>query len=80
MLLRDGVSVGIVRSTAFGHTLGRSVVTGYVEKPPDLPKITPKWLREGSWSVRSLLRPPLTASLHLKAPFDPDGKRMRGEY
>ena len=45
-----------------------------------MPKITPKWLREGSWAVQSKLKEPMAASLHLKPPFDPDGKRMKGEY
>ena len=105
-LLRNGECIGFVRSSAYGHTLGRSIVTGksalsinhinthlpltsslptpqtpgYVDCPEGVPKITPKWLREGSWAVQSKLKEPMTASLHLKPPFDPDGKRMKGEY
>lgn len=79
-LMRDGECVGIVRSTAFGHTLGRTIAIGYVDCPPDLPKITPKWLRAGSWAVGSKQQPPLPATLHLKPPFDPDSKRINGEY
>ena len=79
-LLRDGACVGLVRSTAYGHTLGRTIVTGYVDCPEGLAKITPAWLREGSWAVRSKRQEPLPATLHLKPPFDPDGKRIRGEY
>jgi len=77
---RDGVPLGIVRSTAYGHTIGRTIVTGYVDCPEGLDKITLQWLREGSWSVRSKRKEPLAAMLHLKAPFDPDGKRIKGEY
>ena len=80
LISRDGVPCGIVRSTAYGHTLGRSIVTGYVDCPDGLPKITPKWLREGAWSVGSKREATLPASLHLKPPFDPDGKRIKGEY
>ena len=79
-LLRDGKCVGLVRSTAFGHSLGRTIVTGYVDCPPELPKLTPAWLREGAWAVSSKRQAPLPATLHLKAPFDPDGKRIRGVY
>lgn len=79
-LMRDGQTLGIVRSTAYGHTLGRSIVTGYVDCPEGVPKITPKWLREGVWHVCSKLQEPMPATLHLKAPFDPDGKRMKGDY
>lgn len=78
--MRDGQTLGIVRSTAYGHTLGRSIVTGYVDCPEGVPKITPKWLREGVWHVCSKLQEPMPATLHLKAPFDPDGKRMKGDY
>ena len=69
-----------MRSTAYGHTLGRTVVTGYVQCPPDVPKITPNWLRAGSWAVSSKLEAPRPATLHLKPPFDPEGKRIQGEY
>ena len=55
LISRDGVPCGIVRSTAYGHTLGRSIVTGYVDCPDGLPKITPKWLREGSWAVEEVV-------------------------
>ena len=80
-LIRNGECLGIVRSTAYGHTLGQTIVTGYIDCPDGLPKITPKWLREGSWAVRSKLQEPLPATLHLKAPFDPEGKRYsKGEY
>ena len=50
-LLRNGECLGIVRSAAYGHTLGRTIVTGYVECPPGVEKVTPKWLRAGSWAV-----------------------------
>ena len=79
-LLRDGVSVGIVRSTAYGHTLGRTIVTGYAECPVEFPKLTLQWLRDGRWAVGSQLNAPLPATLHLKPPFDPDGLRIQGRY
>ena len=46
----------------------------------DMPKITLKWLREGSWAVGSKLRDPFPATLHLKPPFDPEGNRIKGVY
>lgn len=52
----------------------------YVDCPEGLPKITPKWLKEGSWHVRSKLHEPMPATLHMKPPFDPSGKRINGEY
>merc|ERR1719326_1791922 len=42
---RDGVCVGYVRSTAFGHTIGKSIAYGYCACPPTEKKITNKWLQ-----------------------------------
>lgn len=80
LIERNGEPLGIVRSTAYGHSLGRQILTGYVHCPKGLEKITPAWLREGSWSVRSKRRSPLPATLHLEAPFDPQNKRVKGDY
>ena len=76
-LWRDGACVGYVRSTAFGHTLGRSIAYGYADCPEGAPKITNKWLREGDWCVgdRGTM---LAADLHLKAPFDPENNKVKG--
>ena len=41
--------------------------TGYVDCPEGVPKITPKWLREGSWAVQSKLKEPMTASLSISS-------------
>ena len=45
------------------------------QAPTAVPKITNKWLKGGKWQVgnRGELLP---ATLHLKAPFDPDGSRI----
>ena len=74
---RDGACVGYVRSTAFGHTLGRSIAYGYVDCPDGMPMITNKWLCEGGWCVgdRGAM---LAAELQLKAPFDPENRKVRG--
>ncbi len=40
---------------------------------------TADWIRSGSYELESLgRRYPATA--HLRAPFDPEGRRIRGEY
>lgn len=84
---RDGACVGYACSTAFGHTVGKTVVYGYVEKTNEnedgatrrRSKVTNKWLRAGMWKIgnRGEL---LAARIHLKAPFDPTNSRVRGEY
>ncbi len=78
---RDGVCVGIVRSTAFGHSIGRTIAYGYVscESDASVAKITNKWLSAGTYEIGNKGER-LSAALHLKAPFDPENKRIRGEY
>ena len=76
---RDGKCVGYVRSTAFGHTIGASIAYGYVDCPAGLPKITNQWLREGEWGVGDKGER-IAAELCLKAPFDPENRRVRGDY
>eukprot|EP00656_Telonema_subtile_P023001 TRINITY_DN2430_c0_g1_i14.p1 TRINITY_DN2430_c0_g1~~TRINITY_DN2430_c0_g1_i14.p1 ORF type:complete len:771 (-),score=170.25 TRINITY_DN2430_c0_g1_i14:295-2607(-) len=78
---RDDVCVGFVRSTAYGHTIGRSVAYGYASLAPDsdTPKITNQWLESGTWHIGSLGQK-LPAKLHLKAPFDPTNQRVKGVY
>ena len=78
-LWRDGECVGLVRTAAYGHTLRRNIAIGYVDAPDDLAKITNKWLSAGEWAVRDR-GTAHAATLHLKAPFDPENKRVRGEY
>ena len=75
---RDGCIVGYVRSTAFGHTLGKTITYGYVDKPPES-KLTNKWLKAGDWEIGDCGER-LAAELHLKAPFDPMNLRVKGEY
>ena len=78
---RDGACVGVVRSAAYGHTLRRNIAIGYCELPADatVAKITNKWLEQGTWAVRD--RGTIhSATLHVKAPFDPGNLRVKGEY
>ena len=78
--------IGFVKSTAFGHTLGKTIAYGYVDvskvggDAADAPeKITVKWLKAGEWSVGDK-GARHAATFHSKAPFDPTNARVRGEY
>lgn len=73
---RDGECVGYVRSTAYGHTIGKSIAYGYIGSPASEKKITNKWLEAGSWQIgdKGALH---TATLSLKAPFDPTNVRVK---
>jgi sarcosine dehydrogenase len=65
---RGGECVGFVRSTAFGHTLKKTIVYGYVGCPADMKKVTNKWLKGAEWSVGAQCKGRHAAQLHLKAP------------
>jgi len=76
---RNGKCFGVVRSTAYGHTIGKIVAYGYVRRAAEDGKITNKWLEAGNWEIgdRNSRRP---ATLHLGAPFDPKNLRVKGIY
>lgn len=67
---RNGTCLGLVRSTAYGYTIGANIAYGYVHAPPDVPKITKKWLEAGEWEIGDKMRR-IPAVLHLRAPYDP---------
>ena len=47
---RDGKCVGLIKSTAFGHTIGKTIAYGYVDaEKAGTNKITNKWLEKGDW-------------------------------
>jgi glycine cleavage system aminomethyltransferase T len=75
LLLRDDEPVGFASSAAFGHTVGRTVLLGYVERR-DGGKADRAWLSQGRYQVA------IGGELHemsvsLKPPYDPAGTRIR---
>ena len=75
LLLRDEEPVGFASSAAFGHTLGRTVLLGYVERR-DGGKADREWLGQGHYQV-AIGGVPYEASLSLRPPYDPAGVRIR---
>mmetsp|Transcript_2604 Transcript_2604/g.6064 ORF Transcript_2604/g.6064 Transcript_2604/m.6064 type:complete len:923 (+) Transcript_2604:116-2884(+) len=76
---RNGECVGLIRSTAYGHTLGRSIAYGYVRRDVADGKVTKKWLDEGSWQIgdKGAMH---DATMSHSAPFDPKNLRVKGQY
>ncbi|GBG33307.1 Sarcosine dehydrogenase, mitochondrial [Hondaea fermentalgiana] len=76
---RDGVCMGLVRSTAYGHSVGRSIAYGYVARDAEDGKVTNKWLEAGKWEIgdKGAKHP---ATFHKSAPFDPTNLRVKGKY
>ena len=67
---RNGECLGLVRSTAYGYTIGANIAYGYIHAPDGVAKITKKWLEAGEWEIGDKgTRTP--AVLHLRAPYDP---------
>jgi len=68
-IFRNDACVGFVRSSAFGHTLGKSVVTGYVTNNGERVKVD--WLNSGEWKIGNH-----DAKLHLKPAYDPTNEKI----
>jgi glycine cleavage system aminomethyltransferase T len=76
LVLRDGVAVGQVTSGAWGEAVRGCVGLAYV-RHPDGEVLTRDMARAGSYEVNvgGRLYP---ARVHLRPPYDPDGKRVTG--
>jgi sarcosine dehydrogenase len=88
-LYRDGRFAGFLRSAGFGFTVGASVGYGWIHAPDATEAagfadgedmVTLDFLRSGAWEVETFEHGRRPARFHTKAPLDPSGKRIRGEY
>jgi len=75
LLLRDDEPAGFASSAAFGHTLGRTVLLGYVERR-DGGVADRAWISQGTYHV-AIGGERYEASVSLKPPYDPAGMRIR---
>ena len=75
LLLRDGEPVGFASSAAFGHTIGKTVLLGYVERR-DGGVADKDWLDRGRYQV-AIGGELYGVTASLRAPFDPAGARIR---
>jgi glycine cleavage system aminomethyltransferase T/glycine/D-amino acid oxidase-like deaminating enzyme len=75
LVARDGAAVGQVTSAAWGATVGACVGLAYVADPAGV--TTADWVRSGSWTVDvgGEVHP---VTVGLRAPYDPDNRRVRG--
>jgi glycine cleavage system aminomethyltransferase T/glycine/D-amino acid oxidase-like deaminating enzyme len=78
LVLRDGIPVGQVTSAAWAAGLGSSVGLAYLRRP-DGGVVTADDLRAGGYQV-DVGGVRCEATVHLRAPFDPAGDRIRGQY
>ena len=74
LLLRDGEPVGFVTSAAFGHTLGATVLLGYVQRREG-GKADRQWLEAGRYQV-AIGGDLYDAAMTLRSPYDPERTRI----
>ncbi len=76
LVLRDGVAVGQVTSAGWGETTGACVALALVRCSDGMP-VDAAYLRSGQFEV-NVGGVRVAARVHLRAPYDPDGTRIRG--
>src|SRR5215471_542300 len=74
LLLRDGVSAGLVTSAAWGATISASVGLAYVRHPGG-DVVTPDYLKSGRYQV-NVGGAVWEARVSLRPPLDPDGEKV----
>jgi 4-methylaminobutanoate oxidase (formaldehyde-forming) len=74
LILRNGEPIGSVTSAAFGHTIGKPVALGLVARPDGAADRA--WIESGSYEI-DLAGERYPATVSLKAPYDPDSRRIR---
>ncbi len=75
LLLRDDEPAGFASSAAFGHSVGRTVLLGYIERR-DGGVATKEWLDAGRYQV-AIGGERYDATVSLRPPYDPSGARTR---
>jgi 4-methylaminobutanoate oxidase (formaldehyde-forming) len=72
LIYRDGQPVGYTTSGSYGHTVGGAIAMGYVNCADGA---TAEILKAGRYEINvNGERQP--ATLHLRAPYDPERKRV----
>ena len=72
--------MGELRVGGYGFSIERGVGWGWVTHPDaDAPASLP-WLRAGEFTVGTHRHGRVRATFHAKPPFDPQGKRIQGDY
>jgi 4-methylaminobutanoate oxidase (formaldehyde-forming) len=72
LIYRDGKPAGYTTSGSYGHTVGGAIAMGYVNHPDG---VTPEYVNSGRYEINiNGKRHPATA--HLRAPYDPERKRI----
>ncbi|XP_006863775.1 PREDICTED: sarcosine dehydrogenase, mitochondrial [Chrysochloris asiatica] len=75
---RNGHVVGHVRRADFGFTINKTIAYGYIRDPSGGP-VSLDFVKSGDYTLERM-GVTYAARAHVKSPFDPDNKRVRGIY
>lgn len=76
-IYRNGQVVGYVRRADYGFYIEKPMAYGYIQRFDE--KVTNAWLKDGTYELESMGKK-IPANLHLKTPFDPENRRVQGDY
>ncbi|XP_043106264.1 sarcosine dehydrogenase, mitochondrial [Puntigrus tetrazona] len=77
-IFRNGVPVGHLRRSEFGFAIDKTIGYGYI-RDPDGGVVSPDFVRSGDFTLERM-GVTYKAAAHLKSPFDPENKRVKGIY
>ncbi|XP_004714584.1 sarcosine dehydrogenase, mitochondrial [Echinops telfairi] len=75
---RNGQVVGHVRRADFGFALDKTIAYGYIRDPSGGP-VTLDFVKSGDYTLERM-GVAYAAQGHVRSPFDPDNKRVKGIY
>ncbi|CAG0880074.1 unnamed protein product [Darwinula stevensoni] len=75
---RNGLPVGHIYRGEYANALGKSIGYGYIHHP-EKELVTADFLGNGTYELESFCKK-YNAQIHLKSPFDPGNKRIKGIY
>jgi 4-methylaminobutanoate oxidase (formaldehyde-forming) len=74
LIYRDGQAVGYTTSGSYGHTVGGAIAMGYVNNAAG---VNGEFIKTGRFEI-NITGQRYPAQAHLRPPYDPDRKRIRG--
>ncbi|XP_012689588.1 sarcosine dehydrogenase, mitochondrial [Clupea harengus] len=77
-VFRNGVPVGHLRRSDYGFAIDKTIGYGYI-RHPEGEVVSPAFVRSGEFTLERM-GVVYKAKAHLKTPFDPENKRVKGIY
>uniref|UniRef100_A0A4X2KUX4 Sarcosine dehydrogenase, mitochondrial n=1 Tax=Vombatus ursinus TaxID=29139 RepID=A0A4X2KUX4_VOMUR len=75
---RNEKVVGHIRKADFGFTINKTIAYGYIQNPEGGP-VSLEFVKSGDYALERM-GVIYAAQVHVKSPFDPDNKRVKGIY